>query len=136
MNEEEKKEVEEIDKQLISLGKPEIRSPYILGVVLGIVFFGIGIILLAVGLVTYIGIGLAIGGGVMAGFGLIIGIVMGIRVGKISEKNEKIQELNRRKYELSSNEALTEETNEDTLLRLLSEGKITTEEYKKLSKNK
>ena len=134
MTNEENIELEKIEEELKQLGDQETIAPFIVGSVFGVVFIVVGVILIALGAITWIGNGLFIGGGVVVGFGLIISIGMVFKVGKISETNTKIQELNQRKHELSHNKTTAEETDEDTLLRLLSEGKITVEEYKKLSK--
>lgn len=78
-------------------------------------------------------------------FCLILFIVMSIvTIANISnlrttvEHNRKIEALIKERNSIQSQKIEEEqkETNDDTLLRLLSEGKITIEEYKKLSNNK
>ena len=130
MVEEEKKDLKQINDELKELGKPRAKAPFV-------VFFFIGFAMLVAGAVYLATDGYIVGGAIMLGLGVALFLVCGFAIAVILYKNSKIEELEQQRDELSTEQKPEnigkEENKEDTLLRLLSEGKITVEEYKKLN---
>lgn len=157
------KELERIEEELDKLGEEKSKGGSIamtaVGGGSGIVGFALllaGLIYTLVGkglntylepedypidLLTPIGIALVVVGSLLLVAGIVLLIVGLTNLKKVVEHNRKIEALeNKRKrieQENKPQEVVVENNNvndEDTLLKLLSEGKITVEEYKKLSK--
>ena len=92
-----------------------------------------------VDLLSPIGIALLIVGSVLLVVGIVLVILGTTNLRKVVEHNRRVESLiNKRNRILEEQKpkAETVELDEDTLLKLLSEGKITVDEYKKMSKKK
>lgn len=92
-----------------------------------------------VDLISPIGIALLIIGSILLVAGIVLLILGTTNLKKVVEHNRRVESLiNKRNRILDEQKPKTEpvELDEDTLLKLLSEGKITVKEYKKMSKRK
>lgn len=145
-----KKSLLEIENELKIIGEPRSKAPLVVktsvggGIALiglyplfsGIVFFAnnwiLGLILIIIGSV------LILGGGTLS-------IISAFVLRNVTNENKEIERLQKERETLLEEQKQSiqekerkeqEESNEDTLLGLLSEGRITVEEYKKLSKKK
>lgn len=90
-------------------------------------------------LLTPIGIALVVVGSLLLVAGIVLLIVGLTNLRKVVEHNRRVESLvNKRNRIIEEQKPKSEtvELDEDTLLKLLSEGKISVEEYKKMSKKK
>lgn len=90
-------------------------------------------------LLTPIGIALLVVGALLLAAGIVLLIVGLTNLKKVVEHNRRVESLvNKRNRILDEQKPKAEpvELDEDTLLKLLSEGKISVDEYKKMSKKK
>ena len=98
-------------------------------------------------LISPIGIALLIVGSILLVAGIVVLILGATSLRKVVEHNRRVESLTNKRNRIleeqkpkaidNKESSIKEDTtDEDTLLRLLSEGKISVEEYKKLSKKK
>ena len=152
--------IEQIDKEIERLGPEISKGKYIAGVAIwgGVAIVGFTIFI--VGLFYYVifksaidhsygggtqpdfvqilnvYLAMIIIGGIAMALGAIFAPISGHNLKMVVRHNKKLDTLTKEKKSLQTQPVADDikESNEDTLLRLLSEGKISVEEYKRLSK--
>ena len=136
--------IEQIDKELEELGELQSKQDTIAYIVISGIAANIGVGVFIAGLANMNLLALMIPcvalGILLFIAGLSFVFVNISRLSELVEKNNRIETLQKEKEKLQETEAKKNstigqnESDEDILLRLLSDGKITVDEYKKLSK--